>query len=88
MRSLFSSTLLAGLLALPAHAADSLFVEAEALADRGGWSTDSQFILNMGSAYLIAHGMGTPVADATQKVTFPSTGTYHLHVRTKDWVAK
>ena len=42
----------------------------------------------MGSAYLIAHGLGSPVADATQKVTFPSTGTYHLHVRTKDWVAK
>ena len=70
------------------QAADSVFLEAEAFENRGGWSTDSQFILNMGSAYLIAHGLGTPVENATQKVTFPSTGTYHLHVRTKDWVAQ
>ncbi len=70
------------------HASDSLFVEAEAFTDRGGWAVDSQFILNMGSAYLMAHGLGTPVADAATEVTFPSTGTYHLHVRTKDWVAK
>ena len=70
------------------HASDSLFVEAEAFADRGGWSVDSQFILNMGSAYLMAHGLGTPVADASTEVNFPSAGTYHLHVRTKDWVAK
>ena len=70
------------------HGSESLFVEAEAFSDRGGWSVDSQFILNMGSAYLMAHGLGTPVADATTEVTFPSTGTYRLHVRTKDWVAK
>lgn len=75
-------------LALPASAADSLFVEAEAFSDRGGWSVDSQFILNMGSAYLMAHGLGVPVENATTEVTFPSTGTYHLHVRTKDWVAR
>lgn len=70
------------------QAEDSLFVEAEAFAERGGWSVDSQFILNMGSAYLMAHGLGTPVEDAVTEVTFPSTGTYHLHVRTKDWVAR
>lgn len=79
---------LTSILALSAHGADSLFIEAEAFADKGGWSTDSQFILHMGSAYLLAHGLGTPVEPATTKVTFPSTGTYHLHVRTKDWVAK
>ena len=84
MRQLIFSSLLA----VTAHGADSLFVEAEAFSDHGGWSTDSQFILNMGSAYLLAHGLGTPVADATTEVTFPSTGTYHLHVRTKDWVAQ
>lgn len=75
-------------LSLPVQAADSLFVEAEAFENRGGWSVDSQFILNMGSAYLMAHGLGTPVEEATTKVIFPTTGTYHLHVRTKDWVAK
>ena len=84
MKRAFLSILLTSSLS----ASDSLFVEAEAFADRGGWSVDSQFILNMGSAYLMAHGLGTPVADATTEVVFPSTGTYHLHVRTKDWVAK
>jgi len=81
-------TLLTLLLISPIQAADSLFVEAEAFQDRGGWVVDSQFILNMGSAYLMAHGLGDPVTDATTEVTFPSTGTYHLHARTKDWVAK
>lgn len=76
------------LMTLPLQAADSLFVEAEAFKDRGGWKVDSQFILNMGSAYLMAHGLGTPVEDASTEVTFPSAGTYHLHVRTKDWVAQ
>ena len=76
------------LLSSPLVASDSLFIEAEAFQERGGWSVDSQFILNMGSAYLMAHGLGTPVSDASTTVTFPSTGTYHLHVRTKDWVAK
>jgi len=66
---------------------DSLFIEAEAFKDHGGWSTDSQFILHMGSAYLLAHGLGEPVKPATTTVTFPSTGVYYLHVRTKDWVA-
>jgi len=79
---------LAALLTSSLHASDALFIEAEAFEDRGDWSVDSQFILTMGSAYLMAHGLGTPVADATTEVTFPSTGSYHLHVRTKDWVAK
>lgn len=88
MKSQILSLLIAFLLCLPTQGGDSVFLEAEAFENRGGWSTDSQFILNMGSAYLIAHGMGTPVEDATQKITFPSTGTYHLHARTKDWVAQ
>ena len=40
----------------------------------------------MGSAYLLAHGLGTPVANAKSGVGFPQTGTYHVWVRTKDWV--
>ncbi|HUG67315.1 MAG TPA: FMN-binding protein, partial [Pirellulaceae bacterium] len=40
------------------------------------------------SPYLLAHGMGRPLADATTEVEFPSTGEYHVFVRTKDWVAR
>lgn len=79
--------LLFSLLALPAFAADRLLVEAESFQDRGGWSLDTQFIEIMGSPYLIAHGLGTAVKDASTTVQFPKAGTYRVWVRTKDWVA-
>jgi hypothetical protein len=81
--------LLAALCAIPAtRAADRLLVEAESFASPGGWSLDTQFIDIMGSPYLIAHGLGQPVKDATTTATFPATGTYRVWVRTKDWVAE
>ncbi|KAL7929732.1 FAD dependent oxidoreductase domain-containing protein [Trichoderma chlorosporum] len=61
-------------------------VEAESFDDFGGWVLDSQFELEMGSPYLLAHGNGTPVADATTTVTVSEPGNYHLWVRVKDWV--
>jgi hypothetical protein len=67
--------------------ADHLLVEAESFQSAGGWSLDTQFIEIMGSPYLLAHGLGRPVKDATTTVTFPSAGTYRVWVRTKDWVA-
>lgn len=72
------------LLIASAHSA-SLLVEAEQFADTGGWKTDTQFIESMGSPYLIAHGMGTPVADASTAVTLPVDGDYRIWVRTIDW---
>jgi hypothetical protein len=68
--------------------AATVLVEAESFADHGGWSLDTQFIREMGSPYLIAHGLGKPVADATTKVAIPAAGTYRVFVRTKDWVAR
>ncbi|HYG74369.1 MAG TPA: FAD-dependent oxidoreductase [Planctomycetota bacterium] len=67
--------------------AENVLIEAESFEDRGGWELDTQFIDEMGSPYLLAHGMGEPVKDASTTVTFPSTGTYKVFVRTKDWVA-
>ncbi|MEX0670396.1 MAG: FAD-dependent oxidoreductase [Pirellulales bacterium] len=66
----------------------TVLVEAESFAAPGGWGLDTQFIREMGSPYLIAHGLGKPVADATTQVMFPTAGTYHVFVRTKDWVAR
>ena len=66
--------------------ADTILVEAEGFDDKGGWVVDQQFMDVMGSPYLLAHGLGEPVADAVTTVTFPSTGTYKMWVRTKDWV--
>jgi hypothetical protein len=73
--------------AVPARGTDHVLLEAESFQDAGGWSLDTQFIDLMGSPYLLAHGLGTPVKDATTKVTFPSPGRYRVWVRTKDWVA-
>ena len=68
--------------------ASTVLVEAESFADLGGWSLDTQFIREMGSPYLLAHGLGAPVADATTTVAVPAAGTWHVWVRTKDWVGR
>ena len=68
-------------------AGDFVFLEAEQFADHGGWDLDQQSMDQMGSPYLLAHGLGRPVADATTTVTFPSSGVYRVWVRTRDWVA-
>lgn len=70
-----------------AEANEFLFVEAEQFASHGGWELDQQSMDQMGSPYLLAHGLGIPVKDATTTVTFPSAGTYRVWVRTRDWVA-
>lgn len=71
----------------PTSAAD-VFVETEAFDDHGGWQLDTQFIQTMGSPYLLAHGLGKPVADATTTVSIPEAGEYNVFVRTFDWVAR
>lgn len=69
------------------HAA-SFLVEAEQFSDKGGWGIDTQFIESMGSPYLIAHGLGKPVADATTEIDVPEDGTYRVWVRTIDWTKR
>lgn len=65
-----------------------VLVEAESFSDPGGWKLDTQFIDEMGSPYMLAHGLGRTVEDASTIVEFPETGTYRIYVRTKDWVAR
>jgi hypothetical protein len=79
---------LAALLLPASLSAQQVLVEAESFSNPGGWQLDTQFIGTMGSPYLLAHGLGQPVADATTEVTFPATGEYKLWVRTKNWVEK
>ena len=69
------------------HNDEFLFLEAEGFDDRGGWELDQQSMDQMGSPYLLAHGLGIAVKDAVTKAKFPSSGTYRVWVRTKDWVA-
>lgn len=72
-----------------AHAAIPavVFLEAEQFADHGGWDLDQQSMEQMGSPYLLAHGLGVPVRDAVTTVKFPAAGEYRVWVRTRDWVA-
>ena len=65
-----------------------LYIEAESFTNKGGWVTDQQFMDQMGSPYLMAHGMGMAVKDASTKVTFPETGKYRLFIRTRNWAAR
>jgi hypothetical protein len=64
-----------------------LFLEAEGFTRFGGWELDQQSMDQMGSPYLLAHGLGVPVKDAETRVRFPSAGRYRVWVRTRDWVA-
>jgi len=80
------SILLSSALALSSLSAQQVWVEAESFANPGGWMLDTQFIDIMGSPYLLAHGMGTPVKNAETEVTVSAPGSYKVWVRTKNWV--
>ncbi|MBQ2221908.1 MAG: FAD-dependent oxidoreductase [Bacteroidales bacterium] len=67
---------------------NSVMVLATTFADKGDWIVEQQFVLQMGSSYLLAHGIGTPLEkDAVTTVEVPAEGDYHLLVRTKNWTA-
>ena len=66
--------------------AQSVFIEAESFQQKGGWVVDPQFVEQMGSPYLLAHGMGVPVKDVQTSFSLEKKGTYHVWARTKNWV--
>lgn len=84
---MLATLLLGPIRSLHAAASEVVLVEAEGFAQRGGWVVDPQFMDQMGSPYLLAHGLGRPVADAVTEIEVPSPGEYRVWVRTKDWVA-
>lgn len=75
------------LLFTPVFASSDLWVETENFSNKGGWVVDQQFMDQMGSSYLMAHGMGVPVKDAIHTVQFKQTGWYHVFVRTYNWTS-
>ncbi len=83
-RTIFVAALL---LTVSAVRADELWIEAEAFADKGGWVVDQQFMDQMGSSYLLAHGLGSPVAEASTTIQVPRTTRYNVWVRTFNWTA-
>ena len=63
-----------------------VLVEAESFTDKGGWCVDQQFMDQMGSPYLLAHGAGVPVEDATTQINLEK-GVWNVWVRTYNWTS-
>ncbi|MCE1198571.1 MAG: FAD-dependent oxidoreductase [Marinilabiliales bacterium] len=83
-RLLLSLIFLALAQMLPAQIHPQL-IEAESFADKGGWVVDPQFVEQMGSPYLLAHGMGHPVKDAETQFSLDHQCNCIVWVRTKNW---
>lgn len=66
---------------------ETLFQEAEAFDHLGGWKIETIFTDILGSPYILAHGLGQPVEDASTTIRVEEGGSYRVWVRTKDWVA-
>ena len=64
---------MAAILLVSAARAETIFLECERFKDLGGWTVESQFSADPGSSYLIAHGLGRPVAAATTTFSRGST---------------
>lgn len=64
-----------------------LFIEAESFENKGGWVNETQSMEELHSAYLMAHGLGVPVKDATTTVTVNTDGVYAVWALTRDWTA-
>ena len=82
----FACLAAASLMAVGAFS-ETVFIEAESFESWGGWVNDTQFMDQMGSPYLLAHGMGSPVADAKTKFVVTKGGRYNVWVRTKNWTS-
>ena len=66
----------------------NIFVECESFKELGGWVVDAYSMRNIGSAYIMAHGYGRPVADAVGTLSVPAKGTYAVWARTRNWNAE
>jgi hypothetical protein len=86
----FFATLLLVLIFTPSIAfpQQTLLIEAESFAEKGGWVIDQQFMDVMGSPYLLAHGLGKPVEDAYTNFNVTEEAEFRVFVRTKNWNAE
>ena len=60
-------------------------IEAESFETLGGWVIETQSMAKIGSAYIMAHGLGIPVADARTTIEVEKEGVYTFFARTRDW---
>ncbi|MBR1705564.1 MAG: FAD-dependent oxidoreductase [Bacteroidales bacterium] len=67
---------------------NSVFLPGSLFQNPGGWAVDPQFMEQMGSTCLLAHGLGHPVEDAVTGFRVPRSGRYHIYVRTRNWTSR
>ena len=78
---------LAALASAAAFAAeDAVWIEAEDFSEKGAWAVDTQFTHAMGSAYLIAPGVLSPIGAAETGFRIVRAARYAVWARTRDWV--
>lgn len=85
MKKIILSFAILSLLTVSMAAQTDLLIEAESFSNKGGWVVDPQFVEQMGSPYLMAHGMGKLVDNAVTTIKIPKKGKYKVWVRTKNW---
>lgn len=66
---------------------NNIFIEAESFRDKGGWVVDTASMETIHSSYLMAHGMGVPVADAFDEFEIKDSGEYYIWSLTRDWTS-
>ncbi len=62
-----------------------IWIDAVDFAERGGFLLETQFVREMGQAYLLADGVGEAVAPAATTFLVKKEGLYRIWVRTKNW---
>lgn len=75
---------LAAASALAVFGAQPLIIHPQAF-DAGGWKLDSQFVDIIGTPYLLAHGKGNRVEDATAQIEIPQSGEYRVWAYARNW---
>ena len=66
---------------------NEIFFEAESLGNLGGWIVDSSMMETIHSSFIMAHGMGIPVQDATGRFSADADAVYNVWVLTRNWTA-
>lgn len=86
MKKIFSILAL-GMTFFSQYVSSQVLIEAESLGSVNGWVIDQQAFEQMGSAYLMANGIGVPLPDVSRTVKFPKEGQYHAFIRTYNWTS-
>ena len=67
---------------------EKIWIDAAEFENFGGFVLETQFVREMGQAYLLASGVGTAVEPASTTFRTTEDGYYRVYVRTKNWLCE